>query len=111
MTQRFVSEKTTNSYRNLIISLLLFIMITGGFIYLISSASSRSSTEELDTLYQAISRATTQCYAIEGSYPQDLQYLKDQYNITYDESRFVVHYQVMAQNILPKITVLTKEVE
>ena len=57
-------------------------------------------------LQDAVLRATVQCYAIEGMYPPDVQYLEDNYGVVYDHDRFIVHYEVFASNILPDITVV-----
>ena len=48
------------------------------------------------------------CYALEGFYPPDLEYLKEHYGLTYDESSFVVEYQPVAGNIRPDVTILEK---
>ncbi len=90
-------------------SLLCFIVIITVFIYGISKVSSRTDSQALETLQNAVSRDIVRCYAIEGVYPENLEYLKDHYGLTYDESRFVVDYQPLGQNILPDVTIIDKE--
>ena len=46
------------------------------------------------------------CYAAEGIYPPDLDYLKDHYGVQVDEERYTVFYSVFAENLMPDITVL-----
>lgn len=46
------------------------------------------------------------CYAIDGVYPPDLEYLKEHYGIQIDEDRYTVHYIPIAENLMPEITVL-----
>lgn len=53
----------------------------------------------------SILRAAEQCYAIEGAYPSSLAHLKEQYGIHYDESSYVVNYNVFAANVPPTVTV------
>jgi hypothetical protein len=53
-----------------------------------------------------VRRAAVQCYALEGAYAADLQYLVDNYGIRPDTKRFVVHYLYQGDNLLPDITVL-----
>ena len=48
------------------------------------------------------------CYAIEGSYPESLQYLKDNYGLTYDEEKYFIDYQVLGSNILPDVTIIDR---
>ena len=59
-------------------------------------------------LYDALERDISTCYALEGFYPPDLEYLKEHYGLTYDESSFVVEYQPVAGNIRPDVTILEK---
>ena len=53
----------------------------------------------------AIRYAAVQCYALEGAYPPDVEYLKAHYGIRYDETRFFVHYRPNGSNITPDIQV------
>jgi len=57
---------------------------------------------------ESIRRAVVTCYAIEGSYPESYAYLVKNYGLQIDESKYIVHYQVTASNVLPDITVLEK---
>ncbi|MBF1030306.1 MAG: hypothetical protein HXK91_08980, partial [Lachnospiraceae bacterium] len=41
-------------------------------------------------------------------YPPSLDYLKERYGLTYDESFFYVDYQPLASNLYPDVTVLEK---
>lgn len=64
-----------------------------------SSASGRESLEN------ALRQSVMACYAAEGIYPPNLQYLKDSYGLQVDEQHFTVHYTNFAQNLYPEITV------
>ncbi len=57
----------------------------------------------------ALRRAAVACYATEGIYPPNLDYLTDRYGIQIDENRYLVHYEIFADNLMPDITVLGKE--
>lgn len=46
------------------------------------------------------------CYAAEGIYPPNLDYLREHYGIQIDETRYMVVYDVFASNLMPDITVL-----
>jgi hypothetical protein len=49
------------------------------------------------------------CYAAEGVYPPDLDYLKEHYGLQINEERYTVFYEIFAENLMPAITVLEKE--
>ena len=57
-------------------------------------------------LEQAIRRTAAACYAAEGAYPAQLSYLQEHYGIQYDENQYTVHYEVIASNLMPDITVV-----
>jgi len=65
--------------------------------------------EELRQLEQALRRSCVACYAAEGIYPPDLDYLKEHYGLQVDETRYTVRYSVIAENLMPDITILENE--
>ena len=62
-------------------------------------------------LEEAIRRSVITCYAAEGVYPPDFAYVKEKYGIMVDESRYLVVYDVFAENLMPDITVLERAYE
>lgn len=66
----------------------------------------QQGAKQLET---ALRRAAVACYATEGIYPPNLDYLTDRYGIQIDENRYLVHYEIFADNLMPDITVLGKE--
>ncbi len=65
---------------------------------------SRGSREK-ELVEQAVREAALTCYAVEGAYPSDLQYLRANYQLAYDESRYVIFYDAWGENVMPDITV------
>ena len=59
----------------------------------------------LETTEDNLRRGAVACYALEGSYPDTLDYLMEHYNVTVDESKYIVYYSIFASNIMPDITV------
>ncbi len=82
--------------------IVLFLSGVSGFL-------ERAETEGAQTLRDAISRASVQCYAIEGRYPPSVDYLEEHYGIQIDRERFDVFYDGFASNIMPEITVIPVE--
>lgn len=62
--------------------------------------------EDLDQLGEVLRKSSVACYASEGVYPPDLEYLKERYGVQIDEKRYIVCYDRFAQNLMPDITVL-----
>lgn len=61
-----------------------------------------------EQLENSLRRAAVACYAAEGIYPPDTDYLQEHYGIQIDEGKYVVHYEIFAENLMPDITVLEK---
>ena len=65
-----------------------------------------SNAEGLRILEDSLRRAVVISYAIEGRYPESVEYIEENFGIFIDRTRFVVHYRVFASNILPEIVVI-----
>ena len=109
--QRFIRERKTSYLRNVIISVLIFLLIFAGFGCGLTAMNKKMDQEEMQTLQNAITRSVTTCYTLEGSYPQSLVYLKKHYGLHYDENKYFVDYQPLGANIMPDITIIRKEAD
>ncbi len=89
-------------------AVLAFILLPTVLILASDNLSERSASESLDLFEQSIRRATVQCYAIEGFYPEEITYIEDNYGISIDRERYMVDYQYIASNLMPDITVIPR---
>ena len=89
----------------LAVGILLF------FLASINNLNIGKSEEGKDQLEQALKRCAVACYATEGIYPPDVEYMKEHYGIQIDEERYLVRYEIFAENLMPDITVLEKRDE
>lgn len=94
-----------------VLSLVIFGAGIGLFLHGVNGFSERAKLEGAETLRRAIARACVQCYAIEGRYPPNVQYLETEYGILIDEDRYAVFYSGFASNVMPDITVVPVEKE
>lgn len=65
-------------------------------------------SENLNILSDAIRRSAVQCYAIEGFYPPNIEFLENNYGLVVDHDKYIVSYNVFASNIMPDIDVYLK---
>ena len=49
------------------------------------------------------------CYAIEGAYPESVDYLAENYGLIYDKDRYIIYYDRFADNIRPTVSVLERQ--
>ena len=89
---------------------LLAVLLVGVFmISAISGMGNSTGEEERSRLETAIRRAAVSCYATEGFYPPNLEYLVEEYGVQIDESKFNVFYVVEGSNLMPRIDVIFKK--
>ena len=82
------------------------VVVLVGFTTALDSLNTGRDAEDLRQLEETLRRSCVACYACEGIYPPTLDYLKEHYGIQVDESRYDVHYDVFAANLMPDITVM-----
>jgi hypothetical protein len=90
------------------ISLVLFGVIAAFCIGGMQSAEQKQKAEALRIAEESIMRGAVSCYALEGFYPPDYEYLKENYGIRVNEEKYTVFYSVFASNMMPDITVVEK---
>lgn len=81
------------------------------FLSAIDNLAAGKSEEGKLQLEQVLKRCAVTCYATEGIYPPDIDYMKEHYGIQIDEERYLVTYEVFAENLMPDITVLERSDE
>lgn len=105
---RFQYKKQAHKPSGFLLSVCIFLVVLFIFLQGLSSLSDSTARRQKESLENAITRSITYCYTVEGAYPEDLDYIKDNYGLTYDEDAFFVDYQVAGSNILPDITIIEK---
>ncbi len=68
-----------------------------------------TGTRQQEALKKAVTRASVQCYAIEGRYPPSVEYLEENYGIHIDRKKYHVFYDGFASNVMPEITIIPAE--
>ena len=86
-------------------SIAIFIVLILSFVLLINSITTKNNGRELQIVRDAVKNAALTCYAVEGMYPDDLTYLREHYNLSYNEERYHVFYEPIASNLMPSIKV------
>ena len=83
----------------------VFVALIVGFVVLVNSLTSTSGSQEAELVHDAVKNAVLTCYAVEGTYPESLEYLREHYKLAYNTERFVVEYDAFASNVMPEIVV------
>ena len=85
---------------------LLFLTLLLVFALAMGSIRQQQARHSREILEDALRRSAVSCYACEGFYPPNPDYLREHYGFVYDESRYVIHYQFTASNLMPDIAVM-----
>jgi hypothetical protein len=104
-----VPKKKKNHTRFVPLVLLLAALLL--FAYGTGILSDTGSAHEEEIVSSALERSITQCYALEGFYPPDLDYLCSHYGFTYNRDHFFIDYQYIGSNLRPDVTIIRRESE
>lgn len=106
---RFSIHPSDRRWKWPLISGLVFLLVLGAFLTMLGDFSQDTRQRQRQALETALNRCIVSCYALEGRYPEDLEYLQKNYPFTYDKDRFYVDYRLLADNIMPEVTVLERK--
>ncbi|MBR4462536.1 MAG: hypothetical protein IKS51_08165 [Erysipelotrichaceae bacterium] len=97
--------------KKLPVFLILTVLAVVAFLLFESlSVSGKDNTEETTrSLKEAIQRSALQCYVVEGVYPPDLDYLKENYGLTVNSKDYYIDYEIFAENLPPEIRVIPRK--
>lgn len=89
------------SFAPIVFTVAILVIVMAG----LRTADESSRAEGRRLLEEAILRVAVHSYAVEGYFPESIAYIVENYGIHIDLTRFVVHYDVFAANLLPNIQV------
>ena len=86
-------------------AIAFFLALIAAFVLIVNGITGKGGSQELDMVRDAVKNAALTCYAVEGVYAPDLQYLRDNYQLSYNEEKYIVYYEAFASNLMPSIQV------
>lgn len=106
--KRFTIHPRSRSWKWPAVSAAAFVLVLSVFLLVLEDFSQDTRQRQRQALETAVSRSILSCYALEGRYPQSLDYLRQHYPFSYDEDRFYIDYRPQGDNILPEVAVLER---
>ena len=95
--------------RNLLLALLVVLVVALlAVLYLIKRPGKEVEADSLQAIGEAVRQSALQCYAVEGVYPPDLEYLEKNYGLQINTKEYVVSYDAFASNLPPTVMVVHK---
>ncbi len=104
----FIRERQKNYLAGVLLKIILTAFVLLCFYYGTLRAGEANREEYAARLADSVRKAAVQCYALEGQYPADIDYLRNHYGLRFDEDKFVVHYSGAGANLMPDITVIAQ---
>ena len=101
-----MNEKSISILRRVLPFLVLLAAIVAAIALFTGVLGRKADAEALALAEQTLRRSAVECYALEGSYPADVDYLYENYGVSVDRDRYIVYYEYVASNLMPAITVL-----
>ncbi|MBQ6961935.1 MAG: hypothetical protein IJQ33_04985 [Clostridia bacterium] len=87
------------------IKLLSIVLVLAAAVLLVNHIDTAQDAAETDIVRDAVKNAALTCYAVEGAYPDSVEYLREHYRLAYDEDRYLITYDAFASNMIPDIWV------
>lgn len=94
--------------RSNLFAVAFFAVIAVMMIVAFGSTGEARKEQAVRSATDSIRRAIMTCYAIEGSYPESFEYIKENYGVYIDEDVYKVFYDVFASNMMPGFTVVER---
>lgn len=91
-----------------VLAAIVFVVILLVFCLAVDRVTEASDEAELSLVRDAVKNAALTCYAVEGAYPEDIDYLREYYGLGYNEERYMVFYDAFASNVMPDIRVVER---
>lgn len=98
-------KKKKRGFHGIFRSVVLFAAMILLVVFLLSQTDGTARSRGEQVVKQAVTKAAVTCYALEGSYPEDLQYLIDNYGLVVNTDRYMVSYEPSGANLMPSIIV------
>lgn len=89
-----------------LLAVYFFAIIFGMFLGGITNVENSGEAESKRVLEESVHKAIISCYAIEGRYPESVEYLKENYNLIYDEEKYDIGYSIFADNVMPDVYII-----
>lgn len=89
--------------------MLLVVLVLVIFVFAANEVGDTQSRQEGEILQKALDRSITECYALEGAYPANLNYLMEHYGLVYDSEAYFIDYQYIGSNLRPTVTIIERK--
>lgn len=99
--RRRIHRDKIQKYLLLTVSFTVLLLLCVHFMLFFDKKYETASADE----YERVKAYLVQCYATEGFYPPNLDYLEENYNLELRKDEFLYFYDAFSSNIMPDLIV------
>lgn len=93
---------------NVAVGIIALILVVGLVAFGVVAMEESTRQQGAASIRETILSSALQCCAIEGAYPQSLQYLVDNYGLAINEDDYNITYEAFASNVMPSVVVVPR---
>lgn len=94
------------SFVSVLVSLLVIAVAVAVVFAAIRDYGEDYSEKKLAQIRETVLGHVAQCYALEGRYPKELDYLEENYGLVLNRDKYIYHYIIFASNVFPDVKVI-----
>lgn len=106
-TQLTDQQKQRKRRRFIAVALVICALIVA-LVVVLNAIFANTKDQGAASIRNTILNSAMQCAAIEGSFPTNLAYLEDNYDLRVNHDDYVVIYEVLASNVVPSVVVMPR---
>ena len=103
------SRRRKSQTKGYLLSAAALLLLVGVFAVGALSFAGKAGQKGEESLRRAVTRASVQCYAIEGRYPPSVEYLEENYGVQINRKKYNMFYDGFASNVMPEINIIPIE--
>ena len=104
--KKIYKKSAWDTIRSALVPVFFTVVVMGMIVLGLRQTEESSKAEGTRILNESIHRAMMISYAVEGNYPESIAAVEERYGIRIDKTKYVVHYNAFASNLMPDITVI-----
>ena len=105
------SDKTENRGKRFLWPLLTVLVLAVLLLSVFRHPKADLEDSGAAAIREAVRRSALQCYAVEGVYPPNLQYLEENYGLQVNTEDYYISYEAFASNLPPTVKVVNRTAE
>ena len=106
---RFTQKKSSSHLlRRLLVTVVLFSSLVTVLLFGTPRVQKTAGDSQAESLRLAILHSAVHSYAMEGRYPESIDYIRDHYGISWNPDKYLVSYEIIGSNLMPDVNVFQR---